>query len=337
MHPISAQQHQAATTGGIPEPERIDDGLWSVPLPMPGSFLTYTLGVVHRAASGAVTVIDPGWDSDAVISALDAFLARIDRRLADVRTVVVTHAHPDHIGSAGRLRSASGARVVLGRREQASIDAAGADAAADQLASLEAWGVPDAAARALRERMAEHGGPNRIALTADILVDDGDQLPVDGLRWRTVLTPGHTPGHICIADEERRILFSGDHILPTVYPGLGLGVQLGTNPLADYLRSLRVLAPYDEWDVAPGHGYRFRGLGDRRRSAAAHALRRAREVAAAIAAEAHATTWDVASRLTWSAGWEQLSRSGMLGSALLQTDMYRSFVEAGGLDDHPAV
>jgi hypothetical protein len=51
-----------------------------------------------------------------------------------------------------------------------------------------------------------------------------------------------------------------------------------------------------------------------------------------IAAEPGVTTWELASRLTWTGGWEQLSSGLFLYSGLLQTDMYRDFVESGGLD-----
>lgn len=40
----------------------------------------------------------------------------------------------------------------------------------------------------------------------------------------------------------------------------------------------------------------------------------------------------MASRLTWSAGWERLSQGTMAASALRQTDLYADFVRAGGLD-----
>ncbi|ALJ21720.1 hypothetical protein AOA12_18210 [Microbacterium sp. No. 7] len=317
----------------MPEPERIRERLWSLPMPMPGGFLAYTLAVVHVDERGAVTIVDPGWGSDDALERLAGFLRSIGRGLADVRTVVVTHAHHDHIGLAPRLRDAAGSTVVLSAREQASIDA---EASSSDFADLDgravAWGVAPEVAASLRERLNEANSGTAQPEPADVLVGDGDLLPVAGASWRALLTPGHTPGHLCIVDEERRILFSGDHVLPTVHPGLGLGSGFDGNPVDAYLRSLERLSPYDDVEVVPGHGYRFRGLGPRRRSAAEHALRRAREVAAVVAAEPGLSTWEVASRLTWTGGWERLADSVMLFSGLMQTDMYRDFVETGGLD-----
>jgi glyoxylase-like metal-dependent hydrolase (beta-lactamase superfamily II) len=336
MHALSEAQFRAAIGGGIPEPEPIAERLWSLPMAMPGDFLAYTLAAVQVGASGAVTVIDPGWGSDAALDRIDGFLVSIGRSLVDVRTVVVTHSHPDHIGLAGSLRDATGAMFVLSAREQASIDAFSRPDAGETEAMLRGWGVGDETAALLRGRLrAAASGAARPA-RADLLVEDGDRLPVDGEDWRALITPGHTPGHMCIVDAGRRILFSGDHVLPTVFPGLGLGSAFDGNPLDAYLRSLERLRPCDDFEVVPGHGYRFRGLHARRRKAADHALRRAREVAAITAAEPDASTWDVASRLTWTGGWEQLSDSVMLYSALLQTDIYREFTDAGGLQAHAA-
>ncbi len=94
----------------------------------------------------------------------------------------------------------------------------------------------------------------------DVLLDDGD--PVEGTPWRVVLTPGHTPGHICLVDVDGRMLFSGDHVLPTVFPGLGLGARIGGNPLAEYLDSLERLQPYDAFQVVPGTATASWAYGD---------------------------------------------------------------------------
>lgn len=325
MEPVSTRQHRAAMAGGVPPPEQIDDRLWSLALPIPGESLAYVLAAVHVDPSGAVAVVDPGWDSDEAWAALTGFLGVVGRSVTDVTAVVVTHAHPDHVGLAGRLRAESGAPVLLHEREQASILAGGYAPARGLAANLRRWGVPDDVAAGLLGRVGDPGPPQP-PLRADVLLRDGDPLPVAGTHWRVLHTPGHTPGHICVVDEERRLLLSGDHVLPTQFPGIGLGGEVAGDPVVEYLHSLRRLAPFDGYAVTPGHGYRFTGLRGRRLEAIDHTLRRIREVADLVGAEPAASTWRIASGLTWSLGWPELFRSTRLYPALRQVDMYRDLV-----------
>jgi glyoxylase-like metal-dependent hydrolase (beta-lactamase superfamily II) len=168
----------------------------------------------------------------------------------------------------------------------------------------------------------------RPVVTADVLVDDFDVLPIPGRTLRVIHTPGHTPGHICVVDEEAGLLYTGDHILPTVAPGVGLGGPTVRNPLEDYLDGLAAMRAYDPLVALPGHGYRFRGIAERATQIARRHLGRSFEVADAREAEPDASVWQVASRLSWSRGWENLARHHIV-SALRQTAMHVRLVEAG--------
>lgn len=353
MRALSEAQFRAATEGGVPEPERVfgrsgEVELWSVPIPMRGELLDYTLSAILLDPDGPVTVLDPGWEGPETRARLERALARLGRGLADIAHIVVTHAHPDHIGAAEELRRSSGASVLLHEREQASIDrvaAARTTGGVDVEAEVAKWGVPVDAKDRVVAQLARLERGRTLPGPADLLLRDDEALPILGVDWRVVWTPGHTAGHICIVDGEHRILLSGDHVLPTLFPGIGLDVDWGLtdggeaerNPVADFVESLERLRPYDDFDVLPGHGYRFSGLGARREEATEHILKRAREVAAADRAAPGATIWRLAAGLTWSAGWERLVQSPMLPSALRQAGMYRDFVRSGGLDGRAEV
>lgn len=358
MRVVSEAQLRAASEGGVPEPERVDgprpggaadgsrDGeLWSVAVPIPGAAasggaagLGYTLSAILIAENGAVTVVDPGWETPEAHAELERALAALGRGVADVAHIVVTHAHPDHLGAADALRRASGALLLMHEREQQAIDRVRAEGAGDPATFAAAWGVP----HEQRERLAEQLLRTRRGLQlpdpADVLLRDGDPLPIDGAVWQAIWTPGHTAGHLCLVDRERELLLTGDHVLPNLFPGLGLGLDLGlrrpgeANPVAEHLASLEHLRPYADFEVLPGHGYRFTGLGARLDEMRDHIRTRAGEVGGALAADPGASVWEIAPRLSWSAGWERLAQSPLLASALLQTGYYAEFVLSGGLE-----
>lgn len=344
MRALSDAQLRAAIDGGVPDPELLErapgaDGeLWSVPVPMPGGHLAYTLSAVHLGPSGAVSIVDPGWDTEEGLELLEALLGRLGGGLGAIETIVVTHAHPDHLGAAEALRGASGARLLMHEREQAAIDRARLGAGSGLRARAEEWGAPADAADRLVEQREAAARAARLPAPADGLLRDGDRLPIPGLDWEVLWTPGHTSGHICLIDRAGGRILTGDHVLPTVFPGIGIGVDAMAgaatgDPVAEYLGSLRRLEPFDGFEALPGHGYRFRGLGARRRETERHVLARAREVAEQAAAGGGVSVWELASRLTWTGGWQRLAAGPMLASALTQVGHYLDFARAGGLSD----
>lgn len=327
MNPTNPEQYRSASAGLLPDMDEFRRGIWSVPVVIPGAHLPYNLCYLIEDAAGRIHLIDPGSESDQNSARIAEALSAIDRDVSDLASIVVTHLHPDHLGLALRLRAASGAPLVLTDREDAALRRMVEDPTAwKRPQPLERWGVP----AHLRAELAGTGGSWREGpepTGADLTVANGDRLAIEGRDLRVLLTPGHTMGHMCLLDAAERVIFTGDHVLPTVYSGIGLGGDSDTNPIADFLASLDALAPYDDYEVCPGHEYRFTGLADRRRDIVAHHLRRSREVARALALDADSSVWTVASTLTWSAGWSNL-RGYYLLSALSQTALHLAFVRS---------
>jgi glyoxylase-like metal-dependent hydrolase (beta-lactamase superfamily II) len=324
---LSAVEARDSETRTPPASETLS-GVSTVALPLPpGPNVPYTLAYLVADGDGAPHLVDAGWDSADNLARLERALAARGWALGDLRTITVTHLHGDHLGMAATLRERSGASVLLSRREQASIDALVAAAPRRVERTTEraaAWGVPTDRVPELVAvaEQAAHITP----FTADALLDDGDLLPIPGRRIRTVLTPGHTPGHQCLVDDDAGLVFTGDHVLPTVYSGLGLGGPSERNALAAFLDSLRTIAVFDALTVMPGHEFRFRGLAARCAEIEAHHLRRSREVAAARDELADPTVFAIASRVRWSPGWENM-RGFVLQSALQQTAMHLAYLQ----------
>lgn len=325
---LSATQIDAWDAGRQPAPELVAPDVWALSVPIPAGTIPHTLCYALLGDDG-VHLIDPGWNDPESIAALADGLTFIGRALEDVRTVVATHFHPDHLGSADALRDRVGAKVVFSAVEQAVLRQETAPTASDldlYRAQLREWGVPsevwdDLIGSFDRPALVTTDGP-------DLAVADGALLDLSGHTLRVIATPGHTDGHICLVDESRRLLYSGDHVLPRIYPGIGIGTLPGSHPLGDYFDSLDLLEPFDDFTVLPGHEYRFAGLSARREQLLAHHLRRTAEVMDLLDELGDAPVWEYARRLTWTAGWSGLT-GFWLHSALRQTALHRDYATSG--------
>lgn len=338
MEILSAAQHGASRAGKVPGVEEFAEGTWAVPMGLPGKFpggsQAYSFAYVLDDFAGGLHVIDPGWHLPENLHRWEEFLHSIGRGFPDLATVIGTHLHYDHIGLAEEFVARSGAALVMHEREAEALARAAAALAAGDVAAasrhrrsytemtrprLKEFGVP---ATRWEELLVP---PERPTLgEVQRRVRGGEALPIPAREVRVLETPGHTGGHMCLVEEATEVFFSADHVLPGINSGVGLGGPSPTNPLADYLRSLERVAEFDSYTVAPGHEYRFRGLVERAERLRAHHLRRTRQVEAAMTDAT--TVWEIARKVTWSDGFENL-RSYKLASALSQVAMHMEYVQ----------
>ncbi len=313
MRPSSPAQFEAVVTKRVPPTEEVRDGLWSLPLALPewAGPLEWTLCYIYLEDSAA-TLVDPGWDLPINEERLASFLKQHGRNLNDA-SIVVTHLHEDHAGLARRL-GIQGAPVAIHTADWADV----ADPEPALLVELlERWGVPEAE----RASIVWPEPPTYTWSHPSRLLNDRDVVDVGRSQLEVVHTPGHTNGSICLVDERNGLVLTGDHVLPTTNSGLGLGLRRQKDPIGDYLASLDRLSPYDRFEAAPGHEYRFRGLGERRDQLTAHHRKRSAEVAAILKHLDSSTVWQVAQQVHWTGGWSSLI--GFLRrSALAQTEMH---------------
>jgi glyoxylase-like metal-dependent hydrolase (beta-lactamase superfamily II) len=306
-------QHAAWAAKTLPPVERLDSGIWSIPVPIPNNPLRYTLSYLVPG-DGALVVVDPGWDCAEGWDALLAGLATAGAAPADVTGIVATHVHPDHHGLSGKLREASGAWIAMHPAERdtlphrmPSADPHGEDFGPARW--LRVAGAPEADTAALtRAFRSDDGGvrPPMDMAEPDVLLEDGDLVPLPGRRLSAVWTPGHTPGHLCLRELDAALLLTGDHVLPRITPNVGLHPNSEAEVLADFVASLEKVARYDDHEALPAHEYRFRGLGVRVRQLHSHHEQRCDEIVARVGELGDPTLWQLAERLTWSRPWDRI-------------------------------
>jgi glyoxylase-like metal-dependent hydrolase (beta-lactamase superfamily II) len=306
----------------LPPVEKVRDGLWSVPVPLPNHVLRYVSVYAFELATG-LAIVDAGWDTGEAWAALGAGLAAIGYQISDVRAILVTHAHRDHYGLASRVRAESGAWIGMHEAEALTLPRrlARPQLLVDRSREwLLRCGAPAEEVEEL-SGSAERFAPLLAMPDPDRLICDGDKVDVPGWDVRAIWTPGHTPGHLCFHEQDHRILISGDHILPRITPNISaqsFAADHG-NPLAKFLFSLSAVRELNVTEVLPAHEYRFRGLADRVDALLTHHEGRLAEVMDTVRRCPSQTTWQIASRLTWSRPWEQVTgyiRRSAMGETL---------------------
>ena len=176
-------------------------------------------------------VIDPGDNIEDVVSI-------VRKHNLQIKQIVITHAHIDHVGGAMQLRAATGAPILLNQNDYALLKMLDAQAA---------WiGVAP---------------PGRVEIGHSVA--QADSIKTGSLSADVIHTPGHTEGSICLYFPAEKKLIAGD----TLFAGSIGRTDLPGGSFEKIIRSLhdKVLELPDDTVVIPGHGP-LTTIGDERQS-----------------------------------------------------------------------
>ena len=284
--------------------QEISDGVYQLEVPMRYNPLGYTYSYLLRDAAA---LIDTGVGTREALDSLTGQLRRAGVELSEIRHLIVTHLHGDHIGLMEQVRRISGATVVAHRRaaeiQRERLEKGGRnfDEMKRELKLL-GGGVYMNFLSGLGKRVRR----TRSILKIDETVEDGDLLPLENEKLRIYLTPGHAQEQICIHDEKRRILFSGDHVLPKITPHISLHDPQGGDPLDDYMKALERIRGLPVKTVYPAHEHSFDDLDGRISELKLHHEMRCEEMKDAIRGGAE-TVFEISSKVAWdSRPWPRM-------------------------------
>jgi glyoxylase-like metal-dependent hydrolase (beta-lactamase superfamily II) len=254
-----------------------------------------------ETARGLV-LVDGGWRVSSALAELREALDRIGRRPEEIVDVLVTHVHRDHYTLATALRREYGARISLGRQERPGLEAVrelGSNVPTSSLRELRRGGAPELADVVTAMTVDEPFEPADWELP-DRWLDPG-VLDLGGRLLEVIATPGHTKGHVVLHDLDGGLLFSGDHVLPTITPSIGFELGAWELPLGRYMASLELLLGRPDATLAPAHGHHGMGVHQRVRELLDHHAQRLRQTRYVLASAGRPLTGaSVADGLTWT-------------------------------------
>ena len=175
------------------------------------NFATNTY-IVTDEETGETAVIDPSLSEDSLIEKI---------KDKNVKYILITHGHYDHIGGANLVKEKTGAKIVVHKEDE------------EMLLDSE-----------------KNYGENTEPVYADILVEDGAEIMLGNAKIKVLHTPGHTKGGVCYIFPDDRIIFSGDTLFRLT---AGRTDLYGGNVRTELMSLAKIGELEGDYKVYPGH------------------------------------------------------------------------------------
>jgi glyoxylase-like metal-dependent hydrolase (beta-lactamase superfamily II) len=244
----------------------VADGIWWIRMPLPFALDHINLWLLEDGDGW--TLVDTGYGVQATWDLWERHLAATMAG-RPVKNVVVTHYHPDHVGSAAWLVERTGAALRMTTGEYLSAHAARDDTAGfDRATGIDFFARNGLDISRFPEKMrtGNNYGRGVPALPRQYRrMMHGDKLAIGGHEWEVITVFGHAPEHAALWCASRNVLISGDQVLPRITTNVGVwGNQPEADPLRQFLVSLGRFShlPGDAL-VLPSHDRVFHGVHKR--------------------------------------------------------------------------
>jgi glyoxylase-like metal-dependent hydrolase (beta-lactamase superfamily II) len=206
-----------------------------------------------------ISLFDVGCGSNAAVERLLSALKYLNWDSKPVRKIVLSHAHPDHMGAMNALLSETTPEAVL-------LHELDVPYAFDPERLSLSFDIPLCKARAggtTTRNETEQKGPGfdligyfrsldcaMCRMKPDRILAEGDTIQIGHYDFSVIHTPGHAPGHVSLYDKDKRLLLAGDILGEMVawYAPSSGGAE-------GYLNSLKKISKLDIDLILPSHGH----------------------------------------------------------------------------------
>jgi len=266
---INKLQYTIPTKPEFGVPMKVDEGVFLLKMPIPYALDHINLWLL-RDGDGW-TIVDSGFHCEEAVTIWDAVLTGFCND-EPIQKIVITHFHPDHVGMAQWLAHKTNSTIYMSQIEFLTTQMACQTYSSQQKAVrcqyFSRFGLAQAEVNKLQDRIGGYvTGVPEAPISYQRLID-GESLSINDEAWHLLQFSGHSPGHICLNNRQRKLLISGDQVLANISPNVSVNFyEAEANPLADYLASLSSLSTlHNETIVLPSHGRVFKGLQERTRT-----------------------------------------------------------------------
>ena len=173
--------------------------------------------IVTCEETGETAVVDPSLPEESLVEKL---------KDKNVKYILVTHGHYDHIGGANFVKEKTGAKVVVHKEDEEML------------------------LDGNKNEYNNNYDDEMVPVHADILVEDGSELPFGNTKIKVLHTPGHTKGGVCYLFNDDRVMFSGDTLFRLT---AGRTDLYGGDARTELMSLAKIRELEGDYTVYPGH------------------------------------------------------------------------------------
>lgn len=273
---------------------KITDQIYCISIPLPNNPLKELNAYVVTGPRNLL--IDTGFRQEECKKALLEGLGELNISMADT-DIFLTHLHSDHTGLAPEI-AADSTKVYIGEFDLSRLPGKQCDFSwkkTDEHFAAEGFPVE------LLEVLASKNPAKSLSpvpFDRYIPVKDGDEFHYGGHTFQAILTPGHTPGHLCLWEAETGICFLGDHVLFDITPNITRWTDM-PDALGSYLNSLNRINALSVTLPLPAHRAVHVDFHRRCQEIIDHHHRRCGEVLSILEDGNPKTAWEITAGMTW--------------------------------------